>query len=215
MLSTLPLLVWGRAFSTMFPRVITKILANYMYLPALYPNIAIPPNGKSLCPISLSKALLLPTLSLANGTLTVRKADDNSIVDSGSQVEHGTMLKIEATPAAGYHLSKIEVNGKTITDTQIVVKEATNINVEFALGTGIDHSEHTALGIYPTPAGEFITVEAEVGSSPVSITITDLSGRVVATATTTGNKTVVNVSHLSAGTYIIRVGDKVGKVVKW
>ncbi|KGN76990.1 hypothetical protein HW49_11075 [Porphyromonadaceae bacterium COT-184 OH4590] len=95
------------------------------------------------------------------------------------------------------------------------MKEATNINVEFALGTGIDHSEHTALGIYPTPAGEFITVEAEVGSSPVSITITDLSGRVVATATTTGNKTVVNVSHLSAGTYIIRVGDKVGKVVKW
>lgn len=119
-----------------------------------------------------------------------------------------------ATPDNGYQLSKVEVNGEAITGTEITVKRDTYIYVEFAPGTGIDHSDYTALGIYPTLAGEYITVATEVGSSPVSVTVTDLSGRTVATAIATGSKTEINISHLSAGTYIVRVGNKVGKVVK-
>ncbi len=148
------------------------------------------------------------------GTLAILNAADNSSIPSGSQVEYGDVIKIEATPDNGYHLSHIVVNGEAITGTDITVKRDTYIYAEFAQGTGIDHSDYMALSIYPTLASEYITVATEVGSSPVSVTVTDLSGRTVATAIATGSKTVINISHLSAGTYIVRIGDKVGKVVK-
>ncbi len=151
---------------------------------------------------------------LAGGTLAILDAAQGSSIPSGSQIELGTVINIKATPDYGYHLSKIEVNGEVITGTEITVKRDTYIYVEFAPGTGIDHSHYTALSIYPTPASESVTVATEVGSQPLSVTVTDLSGRTVATAIATGSKTEINISHLPQGTYIVRVGDKVGRMVK-
>ncbi len=150
----------------------------------------------------------------AGGTLAILNTADNGNIASGSLIEHGTVIRIVATPDNGYHLSQITVNGETVTDTQITVESYTNIYAEFASVTGIDHSDYTALDIYPTPASESVTVATEGISLPVSVTISDLSGRTVANAIATGDKTEINISHLPQGTYIVRVGDRVAKVVK-
>ncbi|OQB31320.1 MAG: Leucine Rich repeats (2 copies) [Bacteroidetes bacterium ADurb.Bin174] len=69
-----------------------------------------------------------------------------------------------------------------------------------------------AVTLYPNPANNVIMVETEaIGST---ITITDLSGRTVMTATVTDSKTTLDIHHLSAGTYVARVGDRMVKVVK-
>ncbi len=78
--------------------------------------------------------------------------------------------------------------------------------------TGIEEIASAPLTVYPNPATDILTIETEaIGSA---ITLTDLTGRTVATATATTTKTEINITHLSAGTYIVRVGDRVGKVVK-
>ena len=40
------------------------------------------------------------------------------------------------------------------------------------------------------------------------------AGRTVMTATTTDSETTLNVSHLPNGTYIVRIGSRVAKIVK-
>ncbi len=78
--------------------------------------------------------------------------------------------------------------------------------------TGIGEVASVALTLYPNPASDILTIETEATGSP--ITMTDLSGRAVLTATATDGKTTLNIAHLSEGTYMVRVGDKIGKVVK-
>ncbi len=78
--------------------------------------------------------------------------------------------------------------------------------------TGIGEVASVALTLYPNPATDILTIETKaIGAA---ITITDLTGRTVMTATATDGNTTLRISHLSAGTYMVRVGDKVGKVVK-
>ncbi len=77
---------------------------------------------------------------------------------------------------------------------------------------GIGEVTSVALALYPNPASDILTIETEtIGAA---ITITDLTGRTVMTATATDGKTTLNISHLSAGSYIVRVGDRVGKIIK-
>ncbi len=69
--------------------------------------------------------------------------------------------------------------------------------------TGIGEVASVVLAIYPNPATDILTIETAATGS--DITITDLSGRVVLTATATDGNTTLNISHLSAGTYMVRV----------
>ncbi len=77
---------------------------------------------------------------------------------------------------------------------------------------GIAEVASVPLSVYPNPATDILTVETE--ATGAVITLADLTGRTVMTATATAGKTTLNISELSAGTYIVRVGDRVGKVVK-
>jgi len=65
----------------------------------------------------------------ANGTFTVK--DGAQTIVSGSSVEYGTSLTIEATPAQGYKLDSIKVNGVRISGLSFNVTDNTNIEVFF------------------------------------------------------------------------------------
>ncbi len=77
---------------------------------------------------------------------------------------------------------------------------------------GIAEVTSVLLSVYPNPATDILTVETE--ATGAVITLTDLTGRTLLTATATAGKTTLNIAHLSAGTYMVRVGNRVGKVVK-
>ena len=63
------------------------------------------------------------------GTLTVK--DGGQEVSSGSTVEYGTVLTIEATPDEHYKLDSIRVNGKLLDKLSITVEENTRIEAFF------------------------------------------------------------------------------------
>ena len=65
----------------------------------------------------------------AGGTFKVKNGSQE--VASGSTVDHGTVLTVEATPAQGYKFDSIRVNGARISGLSFTVTDNTNIEVFF------------------------------------------------------------------------------------
>lgn len=93
-------------------------------------------------------------------------------------------------------------DGELVTDEVIITKGS----------TGVSAPQGEQLAVYPNPVGDFVTIDADVIGP--AITIIDQSGRVVMTATTVDNKTTLNISHLSTGTYVVRIGNRIAKIIK-
>ena len=64
------------------------------------------------------------------GTLTIK--DGTQTVVSGSSVEYGTSLTIEATPAQGYKLDSIKVNGTRISGLSFTVDSNSTVEAYFS-----------------------------------------------------------------------------------
>lgn len=111
----------------------------------------------------------------------------------------------------------IATNGANANNKNWKLYNAENYEITNTTGTylckttGIESVEST-VSIYPNPASDAITLETDVIGS--AITITDLAGRTVLQATATGTKTTLDISGLSAGTYVVRIGERVGKIWK-
>ena len=66
-----------------------------------------------------------------NGTLTIKNGDD--VVTSGSSVNEGTVLDIITTPAEGYKLVGVIVNGSAYAELTLTLTENVTIAAEFEL----------------------------------------------------------------------------------
>lgn len=80
------------------------------------------------------------------------------------------------------------------------------VRMNFKNDLGIDEIENQlALNMYPNPAKENVTVTFNAENNAGTITITDLSGKVVKAVNATSAQTVINVADLQAGLYVVRV----------
>ena len=66
----------------------------------------------------------------ANGTLTVKNGLQT--IHSGDSVEYGTVLTVEATPAQGYKLNSIKVNGARISGLSFTVNSNSTVEAYFS-----------------------------------------------------------------------------------
>ena len=66
----------------------------------------------------------------ANGTLTVKNGSQT--IHSGDSVEYGTVLTVEATPAQGYKLDSIKVNGARISGLSFTVDSNSTVEAFFS-----------------------------------------------------------------------------------
>jgi len=81
--------------------------------------------------------------------------------------------------------------------------------------TGIeDRSLPPGFSVYPNPTHSSITVEAEENTSGNKLYIADLAGRIVATIVPDHERTTVDISSLSRGTYMIGQADRRKRSVK-
>lgn len=69
------------------------------------------------------------------------------------------------------------------------------------------------INIYPNPANNVLNVKIDNYESDDMITIMDVSGRTLISETITNDQVKVDLSSLSKGLYIIKVGDVVDKIV--
>ena len=73
-----------------------------------------------------------------------------------------------------------------------------------AMATGIDEERIPAtFSTYPNPANEWVTIEWDETTEPVTITLSDLSGRVVHAETFTGSNAKLYTAEYPAGTYLL------------
>lgn len=69
-----------------------------------------------------------------------------------------------------------------------------------------------AISVYPNPANDIVKIELGDNYYDNSLTITDITGKIMMKINATSNNMEINVSHLSSGLYFIKYGDKVGKL---
>lgn len=81
-----------------------------------------------------------------------------------------------------------------------------------ASGAGISENQAVSMEVYPNPSSDKVTVSFE-GQGHYTVTINDLTGRVVSTQQVTANgatQVTVPVADLKAGNYLISVANSVG-----
>ena len=69
-----------------------------------------------------------------------------------------------------------------------------------------------AISVYPNPANDIVKIELGDNYYDNSLSITDITGKIMMKINATSNNMEINVSHLSSGLYFIKYGDKVGKL---
>lgn len=74
---------------------------------------------------------------------------------------------------------------------------------DISLSTSINEVEQIAVSIYPNPANDVITFE--LGINSFEVTITDITGKIIKTATSTSNKKIINIADLNNGVYFYTI----------
>lgn len=70
------------------------------------------------------------------------------------------------------------------------------------------------VSIYPNPASELLTISTAESTEGFTVTVADVTGKIVAAQNLQGNRTTIDVSEFANGTYIYRIADKAGIIVK-
>lgn len=98
-------------------------------------------SGSQTATITVSQAYTVSFGSPSNGSFVVKQGEN--ILSSGAQVLAGTVLNLEATPAAGYMFASWSVTGatpvsETSKSTTLTVDDNVSINANFEVTTDIE-----------------------------------------------------------------------------
>jgi hypothetical protein len=96
-------------------------------------NFNMPASNKTYTAYFTLKQYTITYNSPANGSLVVTNNANGNNIPSGTSVDHGTVIKIVATPNANYNIQTLTVNGSNFTSGNThTVTAATTINCVFA-----------------------------------------------------------------------------------
>jgi hypothetical protein len=172
------------------------------------------------------------TFAINSYTITASAGENGSISPNGIvTVNYGANSEEYIfTPVTGYHIETVLINGEnnltTVADGSYTFENVTEdqtIHVTFTLITNIANiTANTKINVYPNPTNGQLRIE-NYESSMGGIGAYDMTGRVVFTLRTVETRhatslqsdaTTLDISHLPAGVYFLRVGNETVKVVK-
>ena len=144
------------------------------------------------------------TLIIENSTVKAK-----GLAGSISYLENITLIDCKITEPENAVIANNGTDGQAVMISTYVVTSEVVIEPE----TGINNLEAKAtFSIYPNPASNMLSIFSENANE--LITISDLSGKIVYAEQTSEKQTNINISHLNAGMYIVRIGNKTAKFVK-
>ena len=143
--------------------------------------------------------------------LIIEKSTVRATGNSGSigYFQSITLIDCEITQPEGAVIGTYSTSGQAvmlggyIVTSEVVIEPKTGIN---------NFSSEAAFSIYPNPANNILNIISENANE--LITISDISGKIVYSEKTSDKQSSINISQLSAGMYIIRIGSKTAKFVK-
>ncbi len=145
-----------------------------------------------------------PSITADGVMLTSSEGDSYTWYLDGEAIEGATTQTIEALANGSYTVS-VELNNGLC--------ELTSAAVEVG-NVGIGGVDLALFGIHPSPARELIYLTG-VHADLAALQVLDMSGRVVATRSLTGQRAVtMDVSDLATGMYMIRLASKEGTMVQ-
>ncbi len=121
---------------------------------------------------------------------------------------NATAIKTDATGLTGDEAART-------TTVAVTAQDGTEVtySVVFTVAeTGVNLNTISTLSVYPIPATNVLFVEGLENSE--SLSIIDITGKVVQSEQVTNNKMKINISGLDTGIYIIRTDDSIQKFVK-
>ena len=150
--------------------------------------------------------------------VTLTKEGEGTITTTGASnlnaVAYGTELTIAATPAAGYELQSLVIDGVVnITATKkVVVTDNVTIKATFVDHTGVETTVTQQVQLYPNPATDYLLVE---GVAPASeVTLHSMTGeRLYAGRADSRGVLQIDLTPYADGVYLVCVAGETYRVV--
>ncbi len=90
------------------------------------------------------------------------------------------------------------------------LQNAFELSVRNVTGIAERNSFQNSVKLYPNPAANMITIEAETMENNTVLSVTDLAGKVIAETMVTNNKAQVNITNFEKGIYFVRSATQSG-----
>ena len=154
----------------------------------------------------MKKAILFLSLLLAMQIASAQSLVVEALDGTTQVYDMAVVSKLDFTTSGSLKVVKTDKSEdvKSISATRKVVFSAENVSA-----VSEADSKASALKVYPNPAKSEITVEGAEND----ILIFSANGGLVST-TKAADKTVINVSSLADGVYILRSGDSAARIIK-
>lgn len=185
-----------------------SISSEWYLVDSVHPSVA----GSGIIAHKVKEMLLKPKpeIEFVNGKVIAPDGEGFQWYISGIPVEEnkGGRLKELVVSKSGTY--KVSVKLSANNETRIVSKEL------YVSGPdGIDKIEvKNEIGVYPNPACDIIYVQSRNLGKNIGYKITDLSGNQVLSGQIPNNNGKINVGSLSAGAYLLVMGNEYMKMVK-
>jgi hypothetical protein len=116
-------------------------------------------------------------------------------LSSGSFIQLGNPIQASPSTSASYTVTGTDANGCSGSAVMSLgVDECTGLN-QFSMGS---------LNVYPNPTSGILTVEM-ANNSGLSIEVTDVTGRVIKTATSNSDRTNLDMGSMANGIYYVKI----------
>ena len=147
---------------------------------------------------------LLTITSPVNGEITVK--DNGRFVNSGSSIERGIVLTLNAYPKPNYKFKKWW-DGNTNAERELTIDILDiAVSAEFVLITGIEEL-YSGMNVYAANNAIYLN---GVGTDVTSVSVVDMAGKVVYNSKPELGQTIIN--PVNRGIYIVVVKGKKGNV---
>lgn len=178
------------------------------YLPdSIHPSVP----GAGVIAAKVKEMLLMPKpeVTFANGKVTAPDGIDFQWYINGSPVTSangGKLKEMTVTESGNY---KVSIKISADNETRIVSKEL------IVSLSGLDSKAAVSgIKVFPNPAFDVLNVRFDDQSATAGFSISDLAGKTVLSGQIMNGRDSIDISMISAGTYMLAIGSECIKVVK-
>jgi hypothetical protein len=131
-----------------------------------------------------------------------------------ANVPNTTYAFTDLTPPSGTNLYQVRVSKESPCVPTKSIYSHVSSNVITSSNIGIGENQEISFTVHPNPANDNLTITVKAQLVGSIYTITDQTGRILLTGKLTSEVTGINISELSPGMYLFKLGDQNKRIVK-